>query len=201
MKSKAIKILSVAIALLCLVVGILWNRTVRLKKERDKYIENAQALLSEVTRMQVDSTRMTLDVKTLRLTVHEFEEYRAQDAALIKKLGLRVKDLEAAARHQLEVSAEIVAPVRDSVIIRDTVLVALQTVEMITPHIEFKGVIQDSVLTADVHIPVTLNQAVWIEYKRKFLWWRWKPKAVHQIITSDNPHVEITYSEYIRIEK
>jgi hypothetical protein len=69
------------------------------------------------------------------------------------------------------------------------------------PYIDFKGVIEDSVLTANVRIPVTLNQAIFVEYKHRFLWWRWKVKGVHQTITSDNPDVEIEYSEYIRIEK
>ena len=114
---------------------------------------------------------------------------------------MRVKDLEAAARHRLVVEAPIIAPVKDSVIVRDTALVPVQTVEMITPHIEFKGVIEERKLQANVQILVTLNQAIWIEYKHRFLWWRWKVKAVHQTITSDNPHVEIEYSEYVKLKK
>ena len=190
-----------AVILLGVTVNVLWHKANRLAQERDKYIENTDALLSEVQRIQVDSTRMALDAKTLRMTVSEYEEYRTEDAALIKRLGLRIKDIEAAARHQLVVEAPIIAPVVDSVVVRDTVLVAMQKVEMITPYIEFKGVIEDRVLRANVRVPVTLNQAVWIEYKHRFLWWRWKVKAVHQTITSDNPHVEIGYSEFIRMEK
>jgi hypothetical protein len=152
-------------------------------------------------RIQVDSVRMALDVKTLRLTISEFEEYRAQDAALIRRLGLRIKDLEVAARHQLLVEAQIIAPVKDSIAVRDTVSVPVQSVEMQNPHIDFNGVIEDSVLRADVRIPVMLNQAVFVEYRHRFLWWRWRVKGVRQIITSDNPYVEIEYSEFIKIEK
>ena len=191
----------VALAITAASTIFLWRHSVKVSRERDRYRQNTEALLSDVERIQVDSTRMALDVKTLRLTVSEFEEYRAQDAALIRRLGARVKDLEAAARHQLLVEAQIVAPVKDSVIIRDTVFVPVKSVEMVNPHIDFRGVIEDSVLTADVRIPVTLNQAVFVEYKHKFLWWRWKVKGVRQFITSDNPYVEIEYSEYIKIEK
>jgi hypothetical protein len=191
----------VALVPLAAATLILWRHSVKLTSERDRYRQNTEALMTDMRRIQVDSTRMAVDVKTLRLTVSEFEEYRAQDAELIKRLGMRVKDLEAAARHQLLVEAPIVASVRDSVIIRDTVFVPVQSVEMVNPHIEFKGMIEDSVLTADVRIPVTLNQAVFVEYKHKFLWWRWKVKGVRQVITSDNPYAEIEYSEYIRIEK
>ncbi len=190
----------VGLVILAIATLFLWRHTVKLTRERDRYRQNTEALLTDVDRIQIDSTRMALDVKTLRLTVSEFEEYRAQDAALIRRLGARVKDLEAAARHQLLVEAQIVAPVKDSVIIRDTVFVPVKSVEMVNPHIDFRGVIEDSVLTADVRIPVTLNQAVFVEYKHKFLWWRWKVKGVRQTITSDNPYVEIEYSEYIKIE-
>ncbi len=191
----------VILAVMVAATIILWRYSVKVTRERDRYRQNTEALLTDVERIQIDSTRMALDVKTLRLTVSEFEEYRAQDAALIKRLGIRIKDLEAAARHQLLIDAPIVAPVRDSIIVRDTVFVPVKSVEMQNPHIDFKGVIEDSVLTADVRIPITLNQAVFVEYKHKFLWWRWKVKGVRQIITSDNPYVEIGYSEYIKIEK
>jgi hypothetical protein len=191
----------VGLVILAIATLLLWRHTVKLTHERDRYRQNTEALLTDMKRIQVDSTRMALDVKTLRLTISEFEEYRAQDAALIRRLGLRIKDLEAAARHRLLIDAPIIAPVKDSIAVRDTVFVPIQSVEMQNPHIDFKGVIEDSVLRADVRIPVTLHQAVFVEYKHRFLWWRWRVKGVRQIITSDNPYVEIEYSEYIKIEK
>ncbi|WP_141417571.1 DUF6549 family protein [Alistipes onderdonkii] len=201
MKRLFNRLLLVALALAVAATVLLWRRAARLERERDRYRQNTETLLADVERRQIDSARMALDVRTLRLTVAEFEEYRAEDAELIRRLGLRIKDLEAAARHRMEVEARITAPVRDSVIVRDTVRVAVKSVEMINPHIEFKGIIEDSTLRADVRIPVTLHQAVVIEYKHKFLWWRWKVKGVRQVITSDNPYVEVKYSEYIRVEK
>lgn len=200
MKKIANRALLVLLALLLAASFLLWRYAAKVTRERNRYQQNTEALLADINRIQIDSTRMAVDVKTLRLTVSEYEEYRAEDARLIKKLGARIKDLEAAAKHRLSVDAEITSPVRDSVIQRDTVFVPVQTVEMINPHIEFRGVIEDSVLTAKVHIPVTLNQAVWVEYKRRWLFWR-RVKAVHQTITSDNPYVDIEYSEYIKIQK
>ena len=194
------KALIVTLIILIGITIVLWRYAVRITNERNRYQQNTEALLADYTRIQIDSTRMAVDVKTLRLTVSEYEEYRVEDAALIKRLGIRVKDLEAAAKHLLAVNAQITAPVKDSVIVRDTVFVPVQSVEMVNPHIEFRGIIENDTLTANVNIPVTLNQAVFVEYKHKFLWWRWKVKAVHQTITSDNPYVDIEYSEYIKIE-
>lgn len=198
MNKILVKCLLVAVVLLGGAVWLQYRYTVRLKSERDRYRMNSTALLSEVKRMQLDSATMALDAKTLQLTLDEYKRFRAEDAATIKRLGVKVKNLEAAARHQLEVAGPIDAMVRDTVIIRDTVPVLRQKIELRTPHIELTGIIEDERLKGSIRIPVTLNQAVWVEYRG---WWFWKRvKAVHQTISSDNPYVKIKYSEYIRIK-
>lgn len=198
MNKILIKCLLVAVVLLGGAVWLQYRYTVRLKSERDRYLSNTTALLSEVKRMRVDSATMALDAKTLQLTLDEYKRFRAEDAATIKRLGVKVKNLEAAARHEMEVAGPIDAAVRDTVIIRDTVPILRQKVEMLTPHIELSGIIEDERLKGSIRIPVTLNQAVWVEYRG---WWFWKRvKALHQTISSDNPYVEIKYSEYIKIK-
>ena len=185
--------------LLVVTVWIQQCRITSIKQARDRYQQNSDVLLSDMKQWQVDSTTMATDVKSLRLTVDEFKRYRAEDLAKIKQLGVKIKNLEAAAKHQMEVNAEITAAVKDSVVIRDTVPVLVKSVSMNTPHIQLCGIIEKDSLIGKIHLPVTLRQAVWIEYKRRWLFWK-KVVAVHQIITSDNPHVEIKYSEYIRIQ-
>lgn len=192
------KYLLVAILLLSGIIYIQYRRNVHLANERDRYQANNTALLSEVRRMRIDSTTLAVDVEGLRLTVDEYKRFRAQDAETIKKLGVKIKNLEAAAKHQLEVGGPIDAAVKDTVIIRDTVPLLRQKVEMITPHIQLTGMIEDSRLKGQIRVPVTLNQAIWVEYKG---WWFWKRvKAIHQSISSNNPYVEIQYSEYIKIK-
>lgn len=193
------KYLLVAILLLSGIVYIQYRRNVHLASERDRYQANNTALLSEVRRMRIDSTTLAVDTKGLRLTVEEYKRFRAQDAETIKKLGVKIKNLEAAAKHQLEVGGPIDAVVKDTVFIRDTVPLLRQKVEMITPHIQLTGMIEDSRLKGQIRVPVTLNQAIWVEYKG---WWFWKRvKAIHQSISSDNPYVDIKYTEYFQIQK
>lgn len=172
----------------------------RLIEEKDSYKSNTEALMSEVRRIQADSSTMALDIKTLTMSLDEYKRFRAEDEEKIKKLGIRIKDLEATAKHNVEVDAPIDAEIKDSVMIRDTVPVFLKAVRMDTPYLKINGIIENDRLTGKINLPVTLNQAFWIEYKRKFLWWRWKVKAIHQTISSDNPYVEIKYSEYIKIK-
>ena len=171
----------------------------RLIEEKDSYKSNTEALMSEVRRIQADSSTMALDIKTLTMSLDEYKRFRAEDEEKIKKLGIRIKDLEAAAKHNVKVDAPI-AEIKDSVMIRDTVPVFLKAVRMDTPYLKINGIIENDRLTGKINLPVTLNQAFWIEYKHKFLWWRWKVKAIHQTISSDNPYVEIKYSEYIKIK-
>ncbi len=189
----------VVFILLGATVWIQQCRITSIKQARDRYQQNSDALLSDMKQWQVDSATMATDVKSLRLTVDEFKRYRAEDLTKIKQLGVKIKNLEAAAKHQLEVNAEITAAVKDSVVIRDTVPVLVKSVSMMTPHIQLSGIIENDSLIGKIHLPVTLRQAVWIEYKRRWLFWK-KVVAVHQTIVSDNPHVEIKYSEYIRIQ-
>jgi len=179
----------------------LWKQNERIRQERNRYRENTEALLSDVERLQVDSCRMALDVKAVRLTLEEYKRFRAEDAQVIRSLGVRLRDLQAVGRHSLSVDASFEVAVVDTVVVRDTVWVDALRVDMDTPHLRVSGLIEDGVLTGRVCLPVELHQAFWVEYGKRFLWWRWKVKAVHQRISCDNPHVEIGYSEVIRIGK
>ena len=162
------KYLIVAVLLLSGIIYIQYRRNVHLVSERDRYQANNTALLSEMHRMRIDSTTLAVDVEGLRLTVDEYKRFRARDAQTIKKLGVKIKNLEAAAKHQLEVGGPIAAVVKDTVIIRDTVQLLRQKVEMITSHIQLTGMIENNRLQGQIRVPVTLNQAIWVEYKG---WW------------------------------
>ena len=190
-----------------LIIAVLSGITISLLRSRQRFIEekdsyksNTEALMSEVRRIQADSSTMALDIKTLTMSLDEYKRFRAEDEEKIKKLGIRIKDLEATAKHNVEVDAPIDAEIKDSVMIRDTVPVFLKAVRMDTPYLKINGIIENDRLTGKINLPVTLNQAFWIEYKHKFLCWRWKVKAIHQTISSDNPYVKIKYSEYIKIK-
>lgn len=198
MNKILIKCLLAAVVVLGGIVWLQHRNTVRLKGERDRYRSNSAALLSEVRRIQADSATMALDAEALQLTLDEYRRFRAEDAETIRRLGVKIKNLEAAARHEVEVAAPIDAAMRDTVVIRDTIPVLRQKVEMISPHIRLTGIIEDNRLRGEIRVPITLRQAVWVEYKG---WWFWKRvKAVHQTISSDNPYAEISYSEYIKIK-
>lgn len=178
----------------------LYNWGSRMKEEIDTYQSNTQALLADVTQVRIDSAMMTSTIQVLNLSLDEYEKYRVEDAATIKKMGVRIKDLEAAGRHDVEINAPVDAMVKDTTVIRDTVKVIVKAVKMDTPYIKLDGIIEDNHLKGNIHLPVHLHQAFWVEYKHRFLWWRWRVKAIHQTISSDNPYVEIKYTEFINLK-
>ena len=198
--SKLNKALLFLVLSLALSTYLLYVKGNLLKQERDKYQANSDALLTDMSRLQVDSSTVAFTVKCLRLSLNEYKQYRAEDATLIRKLGVRIKDLETAAKHDVVVEGPINATVKDTSIVRDSIPIMLQILKMDTPHLKIDGTIENNRLKGKIHLPVRLNQIVWVEYKHRFLWWRWKVKAVHQSMTSDNPYVQIKYSEFINIE-
>lgn len=201
MLNKINCILLIVVFLLATIVSVFYKQTVRLKTERDRCQKNTGALLSDLKRMQVDSTTTAVDVKKLKLTVEEYKQYRAEDAEKIKKMGVKLRDLQMAAKHELEVNAPIESDLKDSIVVRDTALFAVKTIEVNTPYLQINGIIENNHLSENIHLPVHLLQAVWVEPKHKFLWWQWGVKAIHQTISSDNPYVEIKYSEVIEIQE
>ena len=165
------------------------RQIVELETRCDKLEEKIQAQYDRIDAIKLDKAvfeaTMALDARALQLTLDEYKRFRAEDAATIKRLGVRIKNLEAAARHELEVAGPIDAAIRDTVIIRDAVPILRQKVEMLTPHIELSGIIENERLQGAIRVPVTLHQAVWVECKGCWFWRR--VNAMHQNESSDNP--------------
>jgi len=201
MRTKLYVAFGIGLLILALTCIGLYKRAKILEAERNRYQNNTSALLTDIKRMQIDSTTHAVDVQTLQLTLEEYKRYRAEDVEKIKRMDVRIKSLQAVARHEIEVQAPFEALVKDTVIIRDTVSRQLQYLQMETPHLKIDASIENNLLKGKITLPVTIHQSIWVEHKRRFLWWRWGVKAVHQTISSDNPHVQIKYSEYIRIGK
>ena len=66
-------------------------------------------------------------------------------------------------------------------------------------HISFIGTVTNDSLTAKIQVPIQLTQIVHKVPKHKFLWWSWGCKGIKQIVVSNNPYVNLKYSEYIEL--
>lgn len=47
----------------------------------------------------------------------------------------------------------------------------------------------------------TIKQVISTEYKHKFLWWKWGIKGITQDVWSTNPHTNIHFEEFVKIDK
>ena len=165
------------------------------RRENRRLTQNQHALAAGIERYRTRLGQEAASVQALRLRCAEFEELRAADAAEIRRLGIKLRRLEAAARTATATKVEIRTPVRDTVVVRlsDT-LVVRDTLRLFRWRDAWVRVLC-RVESAD-----TLRQVVH-RIPRRFLFIRWGTKALRQEIVPSNPHTRIVYSEYVKIER
>lgn len=194
--------IGLVVVLVCMGITIGWQhkRINAITKERNVYKNNAQALMSDIEELHKDSHIQAYKRQTLTLNLEEYKKYRSDDARVISDLKLKLKQLSAVAKQEMKVDISIEAPVKDSVIIADATIDTIQNISYKDQYVSFDGNIQHDSLKAHFHVPVTITQALYKVPKHKFLWWTWGCKAVNQVIITNNPYVQLNYSEYIEIK-
>ena len=180
-----------------IVVGgrILWG-----EQQREK--SNNQALLQSVNYYKTEAEKSAASVQILRLRCGEFEELRAADAEKIRQMGLKIRRLESAANSVTQTKLEVVVPIRDTVVIRDTVktIDTLRLFRWQDNWVTIDGVIGSDSVACTLRSVDTLHQVVY-RVPRRFWFIKFGTKALRQHIVSSNPHSEIVYTEYVKIEK
>ena len=180
-----------------IVVGgrILWG-----EQQREK--SNNQALLQSVNYYKTEAEKSAASVQILRLRCGEFEELRAADAEKIRQMGLKIRRLESAANSVTQTKLEVVVPIRDTVVIRDTVktIDTLRLFHWQDNWVTIDGVIDSDSVACTLRSVDTLHQVVY-RVPRRFWFIKFGTKALRQHIVSSNPHSEIVYTEYVKIEK
>ena len=159
---------------------------------------NNYALIESVKTYRTRAEESAASVQVLRLKIGEYEELRAADAERIRKLGVKLKRLQSAAKSVTTTAVNITAPVRDTVILRDT-LHLYDTVRLFRwqdSWVTVDGVIEHDSVTCSVTSVDTLRQVIH-RIPRRFLFFRYGTKAIRQEIVSSNPHTEVVYSEVV----
>lgn len=113
------KYLIVALVALSVITafGFLIHQNKKLRRERDAYHNNTEVLLSEVERYQTKSGEQAVRVGELQLRVAELERYRADDAALIRDMGVKKKELEQLTKIQQQTIYKLQGKARDTVFV------------------------------------------------------------------------------------
>lgn len=173
-----------------------------LLKEQQRHKNNSTALMQSVDHYRTLADESAASVQVLRLRCREFENLRAADAAKIRQMGQKIVRLESAAKSVSQTVVEVVTPIRDTIILRDTLQIVdtLRLFRWQDSWVTIDGVIYDDSVSCRLRSVDTLRQTIYRE-PRKFWFIHWGTKALRQHIASSNPHSEIVYTEYVKIER
>lgn len=194
-------------AIIMAVAAAFWFQQKRINNltvERDKYRSNTETLLQDVRTYQTKDSLNAAKVGNLELKLSEYKKYRADDAALIKSLQTKNRDLQRVTTAQMETINELRANVRDSIVYLpgDTTTV-LRCIEYSDKWVDFDGCIINNTFSGKIITRDSLLITESVQYKR-FLNFLWKTKRIKNRefdIVSKNPHTKITGFEVITIEK
>ena len=197
-----------AIALAVAAVVTIWVQRSRINTligERDKYRANTETLLQDVSLYQTKDSLNAAKVGSLELKFDEFKKYRESDAALIKTVKAKNRDLERITTTQMETINELRGNVQDSVVYLpgDTVTTVLRCIEYFDKWVDFDGCIINNTFSGKIITRDSLLITETVQYKR-WLGFLWKTKRIKNRefdIVSKNPHTKITGFEVITIEK
>ena len=200
-----VKIAVLAVVIIAAAISVIWaDRTInRLTAERDKYRNNTETLLSDVETYRVRDSLSAARVQSLELTVKEYERFRADDAALIKQLKQRNRDLAAVNKTQSQTIIDLRAtPVDTVVLVRDSIITPAVAVHCGDAWFDFDGILTADQFTGKLTNRDSLLLAETVKYRR-FLGFLWKTRRVQDRqldVVSRNPHTEIMNVEHIVIE-
>lgn len=205
---KRMKKYIILAAIIMAVAAAFWvqqSRIKRLTAERDKYRNNTETLLQDVRTYQTKDSLNAAKVGNLELKLSEYKKYRADDAALIKSLQTKNRDLQRVTTAQMETINELRANVRDSIVYLpgDTVTTILRCIEYSDQWVDFDGCIINNTFSGKIITRDSLLITESVQYKR-WLGFLWKTKRIKNRefdIVSKNPNSKITGFEVITIEK
>lgn len=176
----------------------------RYHAENRRLIQNQTALAADITHYRTRLGTEAASVQALRLRCGEFEALRAADAAEIRRLGIKIRRLEAAAKAVAATETEFRAPLRNTVVIKVRDLVPVRDSARLfrwrDPWVSVEGCIGRDSVACRIRSVDTLRQVVH-RIPRRFLFIRWGTKALRQEIVSTNPHTRIVHAEYVKIER
>lgn len=178
-------------------------RIQQLASDRDRYKGNTEALMTDVERFQVRDSLSAARVEALELTVKEFERFRSEDAALIRELRQRNRDLAEVNTTQAQTIIEMSSIPRDTVIIRDSIPIKAKAVHTGDAWYDFDGLLTEDEFTGRLQNRDSLILAETVKYHR-FLGFLWKTKRVDErqaTVVSRNPHTQVLGVEHVVIER
>lgn len=197
---KRLLIIGAAFAALIAFIAIQESRIKALQNERDTYARNTDALLTDVETYKTKDSLNAARVGTLELKLSEFEQYRQADAALIKTLQTRNRELQNVVTSQMETIITLSEIPKDTVIIVDSIPVPATAIHSGDEWYNFDGILSNGNFTGSLAVYDSLLLVESLQYKRWLFFKTKKIKNRKLDVVSKCPYTTIKGVEYITIE-
>ena len=192
---------TIVVAIIATIAAIVCGfTTVHLYGENQRLERNQHSLFSDIEFYQTRAGESAASVEALELELDEFREHRAADIERIKALDIRLRRAESFAMSATESHYEATLPLRDTIIIRDTIRDTVRMFEGGDRWSKIRGIINVDSIAYTLHSVDTLYQVVH-RVPRRFWFIRYGTKAIRQEIVSSNPHTQLVYTEYIELPR
>lgn len=200
MKKYIIIAIAALMVLMAVEIVIQDKKIAALTNERDKYKANTEILLGDVTTYKVRDSLNAAKVGTLELSIKEFEKFRAADAALIKDLQGKNRDLDRLNKTQAQTIIRLSSIPKDTIVLVDSIPIKAKKVSCGDAWYTFSGLITDDNFTGELENRDSLVISESVQYK-KFLFWKTKKIKNREVsVVNLNPHSKILNIESIVIE-
>lgn len=190
------RVLSIIATVATIIAILLGVKLHNLTAEHERLERNQRALLSKVETYKTRADEWAATAEVLELKLSELRQARREDAKRIKELGIRLREVESYARSVTQKRGGATLPLRDTVIIRDTVKIFSSG----RGHSYLSGMVHNDSITYHFTSTDTIYQVV-RRVPRRFLFFRYGTKAIHQDVWTSNPTTKVVFTEYIELEK
>lgn len=189
-------LLGVFVLLLCIIFARCSSKQ---RKTIDRLQDNNRALAKDLQVTRLSDSTNKAELETLVVTSDEFKELCSEQADEIKRLGIKVGRLQLANTTATQGNYLVVDTIRDTVVVVNDRVDTLRWISCNDPYYSFNLTFKDNRYSGELVTFDTLTTAVSKEYRKKFLFFHWKP-YYKVTIHNRNPHSTITYSEHVEIK-
>lgn len=192
MKAKITAI--AAFSILCLLIVFLLRYNAKLREENGILNRNVSVLTTQNVAYRTESGKSAMKAEELNLTLRQYRNTLQGKDSTIKDLKQSIKDLKSNTSIQTSTESEFSGSLRDSIIIRDSLVVdTIKCVNMRSKWLDISGCIDSNGTFAGTTVTRDSLEILNIEHRKRFLWFRLKKVKYREfIVTSKNPHTEIT---------
>lgn len=167
----------------------------KLEKENIRLVNNQHALLKSVESFRLkDSTQVT-QIEILSISKDELKELCSEQTDEISALKLKLSRVKNYSQVSQQAEYIIHDTIYDSVYNTDT----LKCINFNNPYISLSGCMTNSQFNGTIQTFDTTITIVHKEYRKRFLWFKWKP-YYKVTIHNKNPYSSLTNQNYIEVK-